>query len=363
MRLTCAGCAAFVLACGLTLLPHAAIAQVDEASGSLRERLKQRLVKARTERMDRIDRQVSAPSPESRARIETAGDQTRSIEHQGLTRTYRVHVPQGYDAATPTPLLLAFHGGGGNMDQMAADSNYGLISKSEAAGFIVVFPNGYSRFGAGKFATWNAGKCCAAARDQNIDDVGFVRKIISDISGQLNINRQQIFATGMSNGGMMAYRLACEMADTFKAIAAVAGTDNTTECRSSAPVSILHIHAVNDDRVLFNGGAGKKFRDAAQVTDFTSVPKTLNAWLNHDKCNSTAQRVLETAGAYCDRYSPCQGQAAVQLCVTERGGHSWPGGAKPRSDEPPSQALGANEIMWAFFTTLTATGAPAKGRQ
>jgi polyhydroxybutyrate depolymerase len=358
-----AGLAAFLLASSLTLLPHAAIAQSDEARGTVRERLKQGLIEARMDRMDNMDWQAPAASPENRASIETAGDHTRSLEHQGLTRTYRVHVPHAYNAATPTPLLLAFHGGGGNMDQMAADSNYGLISKSEAAGFIVVFPNGYSRLGSGKFATWNAGKCCAAARDQNSDDVGFVRKIISDISRQLNIDRQQIFATGMSNGGMMAYRLACEMADTFKAIAAVAGTDNTSTCRPGAPVSILHIHAANDDRVLFNGGAGEKFRDAAQVTDFTSVPKTVSAWVTHDKCHATPERVLETAGAYCDRYSPCQGQAAVQLCVTERGGHSWPGGAKPRSDEPPSQAIAANDIMWAFFTAMALTPPPAKGRQ
>ncbi|MDN8872721.1 prolyl oligopeptidase family serine peptidase, partial [Staphylococcus aureus] len=86
---------------------------------------------------------------------------------------------------------------------------------------------------------------------------------------------KRVYATGMSNGGMMAYRLACEASDIFKAIAAVAGTDNTLSCTPAKPISILHIHAKDDDHVLFAGGAGKEaFRDLSQVTEFMSVPKT-----------------------------------------------------------------------------------------
>lgn len=266
---------------------------------------------------------------------------------------YRVHVPQKYRAATPAPLVLAFHGGGGDMNYMAKDKYYGLISKAEAEGFIVVFPNGYSKLKSGKFATWNAGTCCASARDQNVDDVGFVKKIIGNVTGELNVDRNRIYAAGMSNGGMMAYRLACEMANTFKGIASVAGTDNTTSCIPKAPISILHIHARNDDHVLYNGGAGKTFRDESKVSDFVSVPATIAKWVKQNSCNSTPRRVLEVSGAYCDRYSHCRDNVAVQLCVTESGGHSWPGGTKPRGDESPSQAISANDVMWEFFTSTS----------
>jgi polyhydroxybutyrate depolymerase len=340
------GIAMSLLACSLVLLPQDVAAQNNAATGTLRERLKQRWIKA----------QQNKPAPESSAdttsRIDKPGDYTFSIVHDGLTRLYRVHVPQRYGAANQAPLLLAFHGGGGDMNFMATDKYYGLISKAEAEGFIVVFPNGFSKLNSGKLATWDAGTCCAGARDQNVDDVGFVRKIISNVAGQLNIDRKRIYATGMSNGGMLTYRLACELADTFKAIASVAGTDNTRSCTPKVPISILHIHARNDDHVLFNGGAGKSFKDMSKVTDFTSVSATVAKWVKLNGCNPTPQRVLETSGAFCEKYSQCQGNVAVQLCVTESGGHSWPGGTKVRGDEPTSNAISADDVMWAFFTSL-----------
>lgn len=345
-----------LLACSLYALPRDAAAQDASAPATLRERLKQRWMKARQ------DPPASEPSADRPTPITKAGDYEFSVVHAGLTRKYRVHVPQQYRAATPAPLVLAFHGGGGDMNHMATDAYYGLIAKSDAEGFVVAFPNGYSKLSSGKFATWNAGTCCAAARDQNVDDVGFVRLVVDRLTSQLHIDRNRIYATGMSNGGMLSYRLACEMADTFKAIAAVAGTDNTTRCTPTSPISILHIHGQNDDRVLYNGGAGKKFGDSSKVADFVSVPATVSKWVQLDGCDATPQRVLETPGAYCDRYSRCQGNVAVQLCVTETGGHSWPGGAKPRGDEPPSQAISANDVMWSFFTSTAAPTTAASRR-
>jgi polyhydroxybutyrate depolymerase len=334
------------LACSLLATSHPAAAQDNATTHpTLRERIKERWQARQQARAD-------GESKKGNAKLSQPGDYTFTLEHGGLSRKYMVHVPRSYSAANPAPLLVAFHGGGGSMDYMASDENYGLISKSESAGFVAVFPNGYSKLPSGKFATWNAGNCCADARDRNVDDVGFVRQIIRDVSAQLNIDRRRIYATGMSNGGMMAYRLACEMPDTFAAIAAVAGTDNTTQCTPKAPISILHIHAQNDDRVLYNGGAGRKFGDASKVTDFKSVPATVSKWVAQNSCNPTPQRTLTVAGAYCERYASCQGQTSVQLCVTETGAHSWPGGHKAHGTEAPSQALSANDVMWTFFSGL-----------
>ncbi|MES2582436.1 MAG: PHB depolymerase family esterase [Pseudomonadota bacterium] len=338
------GTAFAVLVCSLLVVTHHAVAQDSSASPSLRERIQER-------RQARQQAKAATPTPSaSGPKMEQPGDYTFTLEHDGLTRKYTVHVPRSYNAASPIPLLVAFHGGGGNMDYQASDENYGLISKSEAAGFVAVFPNGFSKLPSGKFATWNAGNCCADARDRNVDDVGFVRQVIRDVSAQLHIDLRRIYATGMSNGAMMAYRLACEMPDTFAAIAAVAGTDNTTQCTPRNAISILHIHAQNDDRVLYNGGAGRKFGDVSKVTDFTSVPATVSKWVAQNSCRPTPQRTLTTAGAYCDRYTSCQGNTSVQLCVTDSGGHSWPGGHKARAGEAPSQALSANDVMWTFFT-------------
>ncbi|WP_153117488.1 extracellular catalytic domain type 1 short-chain-length polyhydroxyalkanoate depolymerase [Rhodocyclus tenuis] len=342
-----AGIAISLIACSLSLLPREVLAQESFGGGTLRERLKQRLLDSRQ------DKQVPPQRSDSLSRIDKPGDYSFSIMHDGSPRTYRVHVPERYSAENPAALLVALHGGGGSMDFMANDKYYGLISKSEAEGFVVVFPGGFSPRSSGKFATWNAGNCCAAARDQNADDVGFIRKVVDQVSSQLSINRKQIYATGMSNGGMMAYRLACEMADTFSAIAAVAGTDNTTSCTPKAPISILHIHARNDDHVQFNGGAGEKSVSRSKVTDYVSVPATIAKWVRQNSCNPEPQRVLETPGAYCERYSECRGNVSVELCVTETGGHSWPGGNKLRSNQAPSQTLSANDVMWSFFKSTS----------
>jgi len=328
-------CAILLLISTASVLPQ----QVLSEDGSLRERLKER----REQRLREADASTDS-------KITRPGDYVFTVVHDGLARKYRVHVPTGYDPATPAPVLFALHGGGGNMDYQANDQRYGLISTSEREGFIAVFPNGYSKLRSGKFATWNAGACCGDARDKNIDDVGVIRRVVDDVTGKLNVDRNRFFAAGMSNGGMMSYRLACELSDTFSAIAAVAGTDNTTTCQPKKPMAILHIHAKNDDHVLFNGGAGPgAFRDESKITQFTSVPATVSKWVASSRCNPTPKRILEKPGAYCDLYSPCQANVSVQLCVTDTGGHSWPGGTKPRS-ESPSSAISANDVMWKFFT-------------
>jgi polyhydroxybutyrate depolymerase len=237
------------------------------------------------------------------------------------------------------------------MDLQADDSLYGQITTSEAEGAIVVFPNGFSRLPGGKLATWNAGNCCGPARDRNIDDVGFIRAVVADVSSRWKVDRSRIYATGMSNGAMMAYRLACDAADVFTAIAAVAGTDNTRECRPSRPVAILHIHARDDTHVLFNGGAGPDSVRAEAVTDYVSVPRTIDKWAQLDGCTGDARRVLDKPGAYCELRASCGAGSRVQLCVTESGGHSWPGGRKARRGPlpEPSHAISANEAMWKFF--------------
>ena len=317
------------------VLPKSALGE----DGPLREWLKERREQRLHDAESSTDSKITRP-----------GDHVFTIMHGNLARKYRVHVPKSYDPATPAPVLFALHGGGGNMDYQANDQRYGLISASEQKGFIAVFPNGYSKLRSGRFATWNAGACCGDARDEHIDDVGFIKQVVDDVTRKLNVDRHRFFAAGMSNGGMMSYRLACELSDTFSAIAAVAGTDNTMACQPAKPISILHIHARNDDHVLFNGGAGPgAFRDESKVTQFTSVPATISKWVAANRCNPTPKRVLDEAGAYCDRYSSCQANVSVQLCVTDTGGHSWPGGTKPRG-EPPSTAISANDVMWKFFT-------------
>lgn len=324
--------------------------------GAFRERIRERL----RERVEARLQQGGANGPSvagfgataaasAPATITDAGDYVVSLPHGGAARAYRVHVPASY-AGRPMPLLVALHGGGGSMEHMSNDRNYGLVSKSEQAGFVVVFPNGTGALG-DKLATWNAGGCCARARDRNVDDVGFIRAVVADIETRLAIDKSRVFATGMSNGGMMAYRLACEAAEVFKAIAAVGAADVTAACTPVAPISILHIHARDDDHVPVAGGAGPAaVRLAGKVADYPPLQRTILAWAGREQCQREPRRVLSTPGATCERYMGCASGAAVELCLTDSGGHSWPGGSKPRAKQPPSTAISANDIMWDFFT-------------
>ena len=243
------------------------------------------------------------------------GDYIFTLRHNGLERRYRVHVPANYDATRPAAVLVALHGGG-NMEYQANDVRYGLISKSDSAGFIAVFPNGTRRMKRGMFATWNAGNCCAHARDASVDDVGFVRKVVEDVSRQWDVDRGRIYATGMSNGGLMAYRLACEASDLFTAIAAV-----RSPIRGTCPRSPILRRCRRRSR------SGQVSRVARRSrSECSTCPARIAI---------CTRRVAATPGCSC--------------ATSESGGHSWPGGTKPRASEPPSTAISAGDVMWAFF--------------
>ncbi len=153
----------------------------------------------------------------------------------------------------------------------------------------------------------------------------------------------------MSNGAIMSYRLACELPTVIRAIAPVAGTDTVTACTPSRPVPVILFHARDDSHVSFNGGPGK---DAIAKVDFTSVPATVAKWVAINRAGPTAKRILAVPGATCDRHAARPGGAPVEVCITETGGHSWPGVPSVRANKAPSQAISANDLMWKFFQSL-----------
>ena len=293
-------------------------------------------------------RRSRPPADPNMTPISAPGDYRFSFVHDGITREYLVHVPRSYHGA-PTPMLMALHGGGGDVDFQADDSKYRLISKSEAAGFIAVFPNGYSRFPSGILATWNAGTCCGAAQKNNIDDVGFLREVIQRVEKQAKIDPRRVFVTGMSNGGLMSWRMACDASDLVRGIAPVEGTDNTTHCSPSRPVPVIEFHALDDDHIPLTGGRGVS---ALTDTDFASVAATQAKWVRLDRADPASKRVLTVAGAHCDLHPAKPGGAAVELCLTDTGGHSWPGGGTQQGRKQPSMAISANDLMWSFFSSL-----------
>jgi polyhydroxybutyrate depolymerase len=154
-------------------------------------------------------------------------------------------------------------------------------------------------------------------------------------------------ATGLSNGGMMAYEVACALADRFAAIAVVAGEMTSLErCRPTRPVPVLVIHGTADGNLPIDGGIGAK---AFAVHEVRSVAAAIDFWRRHDGCAEAAE--TEQGGVVRrTRYRSCASASAVELVTIDGGGHSWPGGERlARFLDPPSAALDATDEIWRFF--------------
>jgi polyhydroxybutyrate depolymerase len=273
----------------------------------------------------------------------TPGDTTRTLVHDGHERSYVVHVPPGYDPAQPVPLVLIFHGGGGNAENVQEMT--GFNATADAEGFIVAYPNGSGRLKE-KLLTWNGGTCCGYAIEQDIDDVGFVKAMIEDLATIANVDRRRIYATGMSNGAIMSYRLACELSDVIAAIGPVAATQNVERCEPERPVPVIHFHGDSDQHAPYNGGVGSESLAGA---NFASVEATISFWVKHNGCASEPQ--VETSGSIVHTvYTACEQNADVELYTILGGLHAWPGGQPGwRRGDAPTQALPATGRMWAFF--------------
>ncbi|WP_207515088.1 extracellular catalytic domain type 1 short-chain-length polyhydroxyalkanoate depolymerase [Longitalea luteola] len=266
-----------------------------------------------------------------------------TLRTDGYTRRYLVNLPPDYNNNQHFPLVIALHGTGGSALQMEHD--YGLTAKSNKAGFIVVYPEGVRGDGRLGIRTWNAGRCCDYAMEQQVDDVLFIRQLIEKLTGDLKINPKRIYATGMSNGAMLTYRLGCELSHQLAAIAPVSGTLMTTEpCAPVRQVPVLHIHSALDDKVPFNGGYG------LANYYFTPVDSALRVWAGINGCDADPQQITEASLYTRWQYNGCMNGAMVQWYITKDGGHSWPGGlaARPAAD-PPSAAFSAADLIWDFF--------------
>jgi len=272
-----------------------------------------------------------------------AGDHERSLISEGVPRSYWIHIPPGYDASKPTPVVLVLHSALMNGVSMARFC--GMNEKADQARFIVVYPNGTGP--TPMFKYWDAG----GVKVRDSDDVGFVAKVLDDLESIVHVDPKRVFATGMSNGGMMCYRLAAEMSHRIAAVAPVAGTMAIDECRPTRPVPVLHFHGTKDGLVLYNGPDAR----IPKNLKFLSVDDTVRIWVKLNGCPPTPS--VDALPSLKDRipirrtvYGPGADGAEVVLYAIEGGGHTWPG------REPGLFFLGkstkdvsANDVIWDFF--------------
>jgi polyhydroxybutyrate depolymerase len=262
------------------------------------------------------------------------GTKSESLEFGGLDRTYLIHVPASYDAKKRIPLILVLHGA--TQSPGGAERMSQMSQKAEQQNFIAVYPSGTSRND--RMPTWNSGSCCAYAMNNHIDDVGFLRALIDKLESQYAIDRKRVFVTGISNGGMMSYRVGCELADKVAAIAPVEGALDV-ECKPSAPVSVIIFHGTADHLVPFNGGS-TPFQMGSQRSD-TPVAEAVQFWVKHDGCANVPQHE-ETSKLHTDFYSGCKDGTSVALYAIQGGHHSWPG-------DRLTPQVSATDTMLTFF--------------
>ena len=283
---------------------------------------------------------VSGPRPDP-ANKEVA------IKFGGRDRFAVVHVPKSYQPGKPTPLVLVFHGGGGFPEVIRYQSQMDKVSDRE--GFIAAYPAG-SGVLRNALLTFNAGTCCGWALGHRIDDVGFVNALLDELEKQYSIDPDRVYSTGLSNGAMLSYRLACELSDRIAAIAPVAATIGVSGCKPKRPVSVIHFHGLQDHNAMFNGGKGPK---SISQTDMKSVPETIEMWVKLNGCPPTPTE--ETRGeATRLAYGPGRDGSEVVLWKLADGGHTWPGGEITRLENwyglgKVNRDISASDLMWEFF--------------
>jgi polyhydroxybutyrate depolymerase len=289
----------------------------------------------------------------------------RSLDVAGQgARRYLAYLPPGPTAGRP--LLIALHGGTGTGMNMAATSR--LVQLGIERGIVIAFPEG-----SGALQTFNAGACCGSAQAGNVDDVAFVRALIDDVRGRDAIDPVRVYATGFSNGGMMAHRLACALADRIAGVAPVGGGSGQFDrlltqyyaCAPTRPIPVLHIHGMNDRNYPYAGGRGS---DSLGGTDFYGIEATLSDWLARN--NLTRQSRLErvNASTVCEHFETvadaARASARVTLCrvdppdlydaatgIVYGGGHAWPGGTRAGSAtaDTPVTDFDASAYLWGFL--------------
>jgi len=296
------------------------------------------------------------------------GDHRFALEYGGLDRSYVVHAPaKTVDAPA---VILNFHGGGG--EARSHQKYVRMDALADREGFLVVYPYGTGRFRE-KLLTWNAGTCCGYAERNKVDDVGFIAALLDDLGARTPYDRSRVYATGLSNGAMMAYRLAAELSDRIAAIAPVAGGMVVRKFAPRRPVPVMHIHSVDDPRALYAGGLGPPFPFTTSRVMHPPVESTISQWVEADGCGKTPRETerrewrsdgaVHTASRFV--FSGCRGGAEVVLWKLTGAGHVWPGGTRDyltRWLGPSTQVIDANEEMWNFFRRFTLGGPAAMAR-
>jgi polyhydroxybutyrate depolymerase len=290
-------------------------------------------------------RSIGATPPTAITATNTA-DIQETLIYQNIKRTYLVHLPTGYQKGKRYPLVLAFHGGGGQPEDMRSLTGFNAVGDRE--NFIVVYP-------AGNDQNWADGRPEIPPAADGIDDVGFISKLIDKLVLTYGIDRKRVYAAGISNGAMFSQRLACDLSNKITAIGSVAGglsADIAPTCQPTRAIPMSLIVGTDDPIYSFENGFNRFGRILPPAA-------TITQWVNLNQCAAEPQVALLPNRAPLDGtrierriYPNCRAGSAVNYFIVQNGGHTWPGGPQylpPRRIGKTSRDMDASNVLWQFF--------------
>ena len=253
-------------------------------------------------------------------------------------RPYRLYVPTGYHAGTPTPLVLMLHGYSASAELQ--EVYFQLQPEAEAQGFLYARADGTKDGVGNRF--WNATDACCNLGHSAVDDVAYLRAVLDDIEARYTVDPKRVFVVGHSNGAFMAHRLACDLSDRIAAIVSFAGATwvDPTKCTPSRPVSVLQLHGTFDAVIAYNGG-----QTIGADGPYPAAMTTTSIWRTKNGCTGTMNGGrLDLAGDVVGqettilRATGCPAGGAVELLSMQGAGHI-----------PPLVQPGFRDMVWAFF--------------
>jgi polyhydroxybutyrate depolymerase len=289
-----------------------------------------------------------------------AGDSTVTVKSGGMNRTYRRHVPPGYDGTRPTALVVNLHGFSEQGAQQESLTRFPALA--DQAGFVTVAPNG-----AGQPPFWDA--------QLDSRDLDFIGAVLDHTAATLCLDPAKVYVAGMSNGAFLTSSVACRYAGRIAAIAAVGGLRDPKGCATTRPVPVIAFHGTADTFVAYDGGIGSAAarlpapdgsgRTLGQVGaggDERFVPASFNqkvedviaTWGRRNGCRGGL--TATTVAADVDELAPsCPAGAEVALYRVAGGGHTWPGGSASARGAVmfgrTTTSVSATQLAWSFFTT------------
>ena len=278
----------------------------------------------------------------------TAGTAAHATLVGKANRTYLVHVPTRRritgGVPVPFPLVIVLHGSSG--DGASIEVTTKMDSLADATQFLVAYPNGTG----GDFnlypSDWNSGTCCGGANRDQVDDLGFIRALIKQVSANSPVDARRIYIAGFSAGGYMAYHAGCQLSATIAAIAVVSGDLVDPDCSPAKPVPLFAIHGTDDTEVVYTEGAPPPHSAIPPLA--LGLPPSVGFWTSLNKCSGGA---VTKASLHVTRshFTVCT-IAEVDFYSILGGTHGWPGGPEDPGAQPPMSEVKASILIAAFFS-------------